>query len=69
MRSRLKGGVTNGKRKKIRIFSMEHYDQKESNGNAAKKYILEFTGKVNSEWLWEIISEALLKKQELKNFN
>jgi hypothetical protein len=48
---------------KTKVASMEHYDQNESNGNAATKYIVKFTGKVNCEWLWKVLDEALEKSQ------
>ena len=43
----------------IKVKSMEHFDQNESNGNAATKYIIEFTDKVNCEWLWDVLNNAL----------
>lgn len=47
----------------ITIKSMEHFDQSESNGNAASKYIIEFTDKINCEWLWKTLKEALEESQ------
>lgn len=46
-----------------KIASMEHFDQNESNGCAAKKYIIEFTAKVNSDVLWKILDKALFDYQ------
>ena len=46
-----------------RVASMEHFDQNESNGNAATKYIVEFTGKINCEWLWATLDKALKEAQ------
>lgn len=46
------------------VKSMEHFDPNESNGNAATKYIVEFSGRVNCEWLWKTLDEALLLKQQ-----
>jgi len=42
---------------------MEHFDQNESTGNAATKYIIEFTDKVNCEWLWNTLNKELTKAQ------
>ena len=42
---------------------LEHYDQNESNGNAATKYIIEFTGKVNCDWLRRTLNNELEKAQ------
>lgn len=47
------------------VRSMEHYDQNESNGNAATKYIIEFTGKVNCEWLWSALNKALVSEEKV----
>lgn len=44
---------------KTKVVSIKHYDQNESNGNAAKKYIIEFTSKVNCDWLWRVLDNAL----------
>jgi hypothetical protein len=49
-----------------KVAYIEHFDQNESNGNAATKYIVEFTGKVNCEWLWETLDKALKEKQTIK---
>ena len=46
-----------------RVASMEHFDQNESNGNAATKYVVEFTGNVNCEWLWATLDKALKEAQ------
>jgi hypothetical protein len=43
----------------IKVAWMEHFDQNESNGNAAKKYIIEFTDKINCDWLWRTLDKAL----------
>jgi hypothetical protein len=48
-------------KKIIQVRDMEHYDQNESTNNCATKYIVEFTGGVNSEWLWETLNRELLK--------
>ena len=48
---------------------MEHTDQNESDGNAATKYTIEFTGKVNCEWLWETLDEALHQKQQQEHID
>ena len=48
-----------------RVAYMEHYDQNESTGNASKKYIIEFTGKVNCNWLWETLDKALEENQRI----
>ena len=49
---------------KIKVSSMEHLDQNESDGNAATKYIVRFTGKVNCDWLWRVLDEALREAQK-----
>lgn len=48
---------------KTKVVCMEHFDQNESKGNAATKYIVEFAGKVNSEWLWSALDKALEEAQ------
>lgn len=48
---------------RIHVKSMEHFDQNESDGNAATKYIVEFTDKVNCEWLWEALNHELEEAQ------
>jgi hypothetical protein len=50
-------------KEKTQVLSMEHFDQNESNGNAATKYIIEFTGKVNCDWLWGTLNKALNQAQ------
>jgi uncharacterized FAD-dependent dehydrogenase len=52
------------KKEPTKVSSMEHYDQHESDGNAATKYIIEFTGKVNCDWLRKVLDKALLKAQQ-----
>jgi len=49
------------------VKSMEHFDQNESNGNAATKYIIEFTGKVNCDWLWLTLDRVLIEQQTRMN--
>lgn len=49
-----------------RVSSMEHLDPNESNGNAATKYIVRFTGKVNCDWLWAILDKALTENQKVR---
>jgi len=44
---------------KTKVASIEHFDQNESNGNAATKYIIEFTGKVSCDWLWATLDKDL----------
>ena len=43
----------------------EHYDELESNGNAATKYIIKFNKPVNCDWLRQTLDNAL----KLKQFN
>ena len=52
-----------------RVKWMEHFDQNESNGNAATKYIVEFTGKINCEWLWETLDRELKLKQQQEHID
>jgi len=52
------------KKEFTKVKCMEHFDQKESNGNAATRYIIEFTDKVNCKILWKILDEALIKYQK-----
>jgi hypothetical protein len=43
---------------------LEHFDQNESNGNAATKYIVEFSGRINCDWLRSVLDTALVKAQQ-----
>jgi len=47
-----------------KVWSMEHFDQNESHGNAATKYIIEFTGRVNCDWLWSNLDKSLEEAQQ-----
>lgn len=51
---------------KTKVVHMEHFDQNESNGNAATKYIVEFSGRVNCDWLWLVLEKALVLAQQDK---
>lgn len=43
-----------------RVIWLEHTDQKESNGCAATKYTIEFSHKINCDWLWKTLDKELL---------
>jgi hypothetical protein len=43
----------------IIVVAMEHFDENESTGNAATKYIVTFSNPVNCDWLWANLDEAL----------
>ena len=44
---------------KTRVISTEHFDQNESSGNAATKYIVTFSSPVNCNWLRKALDKAL----------
>lgn len=46
-----------GSNKRTVTVMCEHFDQNESDGNAAKKYILEFSEPVNGSWLLYMLKE------------
>ncbi len=49
---------------KTKIKWIEHFDANESDGSAATKYIVEFTGKVNCDWLRKVLEKVLEEKQK-----
>jgi hypothetical protein len=47
--------------KPFRVVAMEHTDQNESTGNAATRYTITFSDKVNCDWLWEHLDNMFLE--------
>lgn len=46
-------------KEKTVVVHTEHFDQNESNGNAATKYIVKFNNPVNCDWLRKVLDDAL----------